>query len=58
MLDSPEENELIEAFNSGMSEEDFDAQLKERRAKTPKSVSYLIQQIKKQKFNIEQSIKE
>lgn len=58
MLDSPEENEPIEAFNSGMSEEDFDAQLKECRAKTPKSVSYLIQQIKKQKFNIEQSIKE
>lgn len=58
MLDTPEENGLIEAFNSGMSEEDFDAQLKECRAKTPKSVSYLIQQIKKQKFNIEQSIKE
>ena len=58
MLDSSEENELIEAFNSGMSEEDFDAQLKECRAKTPKSVSYLIQQIKKQKFNIEQPIEE
>ena len=58
MLDSSEENELIEAFNSGMSEEEFDVQLKECRAKTPKSVSYLIQQIKKQKFNIEQPIEE
>ena len=53
MLDSPKESELIEAFNSDLSEEDFDAQLKECRSKAPKSVSYLIQRIKKQEFNEE-----
>ena len=53
MLDSPKESELIEAFNSDLSDEDFDAQLKECRSKAPKSVSYLIQRIKKQEFNEE-----
>ena len=53
MLDSPKESELTEAFNSDLSEEDFDAQLKECRSKAPKSVSYLIQRIKKQEFNEE-----
>lgn len=53
MLDSTKESELIEAYNSGMTEEEFDALLKECRTKAPKSVSYLIQRIKKQKFNEE-----
>ena len=51
MLDSPKESELIEAFNSDLPEEDFDAQLKECRSKAPKAVGYLIQRIKKQEFN-------
>lgn len=50
MLDSPKESELIEAFNSDISQEKFDAQLKECRANAPKAVSYLIQRIKKQEF--------
>ena len=50
MLDSPNESELIEAFNSELSYGDFDALLKECRSKAPKSVSYLIQRIKKQEF--------
>lgn len=49
-LDSPSENELVEAFNSNMPEEEFDTKLKECRHKAPKSVSYLIQRIKKQEF--------
>ena len=53
MLDSPKESELIEAFNSDLSYEDFDAQLKECHSKAPKSVSYLILRIKKQEFNEE-----
>lgn len=53
MLDSPKESELIEAFNSDISQEEFDAQLKECRANAPKAVSYLIQRIKKQEFNQE-----
>lgn len=53
MLDSTKESELIEAYNSGMTEEEFDALLKECRTKAPKSVSYLIQRIKMQKFNEE-----
>lgn len=53
MLDSTKESELIEAYNSGMTEEEFDALLKECRTKAPKSVSYLIQRIKKQEFNEE-----
>lgn len=53
MLDSTKESELIETYNSGMTEEEFDALLKEYRTKAPKSVSYLIQRIKKQEFNEE-----
>lgn len=53
MLYSPNENELIEAYNSDMTEKEFDALLKECRTKAPKSVSYLIQRIKKQEFNEE-----
>ena len=47
MLDSPNECELIDAFNSDIPEEAFDAQLKICREKAPKSVSYLIRRIKK-----------
>mgnify|MGYP004539017265 FL=1 len=53
MLDSTKESELIETYNSGITEEEFDALLKEYRTKAPKSVSYLIQRIKKQEFNEE-----
>ena len=51
MLDSPQESELVDAFNSDMDEKAFDALLKECRSKAPKAVSYLIQRIKKQDFN-------
>lgn len=51
MLDSPQESELIEAFNSDMSEHEFDSMLKDYRGKAPKDVSYLVQRIKKQEFN-------
>lgn len=51
MLDSPNESELIEAYNSDVTEEEFDVQLKECRTKAPKLVNYLIQSIKMQKFN-------
>lgn len=51
ILESPKESELIEAFNSDMSEDEFDAQLKKCREKSPKSVGYLILRIKKQKFH-------
>lgn len=56
MLDSPTESELTEAFNSDMPENEFDTMLKQYRSKAPKSVSYLIQRIKKQEFNEEESI--
>lgn len=51
MLDSTRESELIEAFNSDMTEEEFDNLLKYTRKKAPKSVSYLIMRIKKQEFD-------
>ena len=57
MLDAPNESELIEAFNSDMDENAFDALLKKCREKAPKSVSYLIQRIKKQEF-VEEKIDE
>lgn len=47
VLGSTKECELVEAFNSDMSEAEFDVQLKECRAKAPKSVNSLIQAIKK-----------
>ncbi len=50
-LDSQDESGLVEAFNSDMSEEDFDAQLKECRAHDRKAVDSLIKCIKEQKFN-------
>ena len=51
MLDSPQESELVDAFNSDMDEKAFDALLKECRNKAPKAVSYLIQRIRKQDLN-------
>jgi len=53
MLEAPNESELIEAFNSDIDEDAFDALLKTCREKAPKSVSYLIQRIKKQEFKKE-----
>lgn len=49
-LDSQKESELMDAFNSDMAESEFDSLLKECRKKAPKSVSYLIQRIRKQDF--------
>lgn len=49
-LESLSESELINAFNSDMTEKDFAAMLKEYRQKSPKAVSYLIMRIKKQEF--------
>ena len=47
-LDSSEENELVEAFNSDCTEEDFDALLKKCRKEEPEWVSNLIQRIRMQ----------
>lgn len=58
MLDSPKESELIEAFNSDLDENEFDSLLKQCREKAPKSVSYLIQRIKKQEFYEELSFEQ
>lgn len=53
LLDSPKESELVSAYNSDLTEEDFDAMLKNTRKEAPKAVAYLIQRIKKQEFNEE-----
>lgn len=53
LLDSATEGELTEAFNSDMSEDEFDAFLKDARKKAPKAVSGLIRCIRNQKFNEE-----
>ncbi len=50
-LDSQDESELVDAFNSDMSEDDFDAQLKECRANDHMAVNSLIKCIKAQKFH-------
>lgn len=50
LLESPSESELVEAFNSDMSEEEFGIMLKDYRKRSPKSVAYLLQRIKKQEF--------
>lgn len=52
-LGSSSESELVESFNSDMSDEEFAAMLKECREKAPNSVRYLVQCIKKQEFNEE-----
>lgn len=49
-LDSSKEVELIELFNSDMSEADFDVMLKGCREKAPKDVRALVQSIKKQEL--------
>lgn len=49
-LQSNQENGLIEAFNSDLSKDEFDILLKKERKDAPKSVSYLIRQIKSQEF--------
>ncbi|MCQ2216350.1 MAG: AAA family ATPase [Bacteroidales bacterium] len=51
-LDKQSDNncELVDLFNSDATEEEFLAQLKECREKSPKAVSYLIRRIKKQEF--------
>ncbi|MBR6032489.1 MAG: AAA family ATPase [Bacteroidaceae bacterium] len=54
MLEAPNESELIEAFNSDMDEDAFGVLLKTCRENAPKSVSYLIQRIKRQEFDKEE----
>lgn len=54
MLDSPSESELVEAFNSEMPEQDFDALLKEYRSNMPRAVGHLVMRIKKQEFDEKQ----
>ncbi len=50
-LDSPNESELVEAFNSDIEDVEFASKLKENRENAPKSVAHLIQRIRKQEFN-------
>ena len=45
--------ELIDAYNSDMSDDDFGVLLKECRSTAPKLVRYLLRRIKKQEFNEE-----
>lgn len=52
-LDSLQECELIDAYNSDMSDDDFGILLKECRSTAPKLVRYLLRRIKKQEFNEE-----
>lgn len=53
-----QESELVDAFNSDMSREEFDALLKEKRATSPKAVSYLVLRIKRQDFGEEMGDKD
>ena len=52
-LDSLQKCELIDAYNSDMSDDDFGVLLKECRSTAPKQVRYLLRRIKKQEFNEE-----
>ena len=45
--------ELVDAFNTDITDEEFAALLKECRTKAPKSVSYLLRRIKRQEFKEE-----
>ena len=45
-----ESNELVNAFNSGIPEEDFSQKLLSARDKAPKDVAYLVRLIKKQLY--------
>ena len=47
---SDEPRELVDEFNSDMSEEDFSHKLKVAREKAPKAVEYLLRLIKRQVF--------
>lgn len=48
---SDEPRELVDDYNSEMSEDDFAQKLKITREKAPKAVEYLLRLIKKQEFN-------
>ena len=50
---STEKHELVEDFNSGISEEEFGNKLTTARSKTPKAVRHLLRVIKKQVFEDE-----
>ena len=45
--------ELVDAFNTDITDEEFATLLKECRTKAPKSVSYLLRRIKRQEFKEE-----
>ena len=47
---SDEPRELVDDFNSDMSEEEFSQKLVTAREKAPKAVEYLLRLIKKQEF--------
>lgn len=49
-LKSEEESEMVEAFNSDLTEEEFDVLLKKNREKSPKEVSKLVKCIKKHDY--------
>lgn len=51
VLDTTQESELIEAFNSELSEEEFDALLKQCREMAPKAVGYLVSCIRRLKLD-------
>ena len=50
-MSSDENCELVEMFNSEITDEEFMVLLKEARQKAPKAVSFLIRSIKRQQFN-------
>lgn len=50
LLQSTDESKLADAFNSDLSEEEFDALLKQSRKVEPKAVDYLVQLLKRQEF--------
>lgn len=52
---SDEARELVDDFNSGISEEEFAQKLLTAREKAPKAVEYLLRLIKKQVFTDEQT---
>lgn len=58
MLDFTGDSELMEAFNSDLSEKEFDVLLKQCRKMAPKAVGSLVSHIRKQQFGEEPSEEE
>ncbi len=57
LLIALQKSELVDAFNSDMSRDEFDALLKEKRATSPMEVSYLVLRVKRQDFGEEVAVK-